>query len=142
MWVSGPTVLACTVVLAAEIPTSTAGRPPTAAEWAGGILGVVVLWLLGVLVRWAAVRGSARRSERAARRSRARLGDERLGIARELHDLVAHHASAVAVQASAARSNPAALPDAVRHIEEGGLRIAEAVRALADLAPPTLPGRP
>jgi signal transduction histidine kinase len=95
-----------------------------------------------VLVRWARGHAERRRAERAAQRSRARLGDERLGIARELHDLVAHHASAVAVQASAARSNPAALPDAVRHIEEGGLRIAEAVRTLADLAPPTLAGAP
>jgi len=33
-------------------------------------------------------------------------------------------------------------PDAVTHIEEGGLRIAEAVRALADLAPPTRPPAP
>ena len=128
LWVSAPTVLVCTLVLAAEIPLNTPGRSPTAVDWAAGTLGVVALWLVGVLVRLARRHRRARRPERAAGRSRARLTDERLSIARELHDLVAHHASAVAVQASAARSNPAALPDAVTHIEEGGLRIAEAVR--------------
>jgi len=111
-------------------------------ELPAGTLGVAAVWLVGVLVRQARCHRETRRAARAAGRSRARLTDERLSIARELHDLVAHHASAVAVQASAARSNPAALPDAVAHIEEGGLRIAEAVRALADLAPPTRPPAP
>jgi len=142
LWVSAPTVLVCTVVLAAEIPMNTPGRSPTAVDWAAGTLGVAAVWLVGVLVRQARRHRETRRAARAAGRSRARLTDERLSIARELHDLVAHHASAVAVQASAARSNPAALPDAVAHIEEGGLRIAEAVRALADLAPPTRPPAP
>ena len=142
LWVSAPTVLVCTVVLAAEIPMNTPGRSPTAVDWAAGTLGVAAVWLVGVLVRKARRHRETRRAARAAGRSRARLTDERLSIARELHDLVAHHASAVAVQASAARSNAAALPDAVTHIEEGGLRIAEAVRALADLAPPTRPPAP
>ena len=87
LWVSAPTVLVCTVVLAAEIPMNTPGRPLTAVDWAAGTLGVVAVWLL---VRQARRHRETRRAERAAGRSRARLTDERLGIARELHDLVAH----------------------------------------------------
>jgi signal transduction histidine kinase len=139
---SGCTVAACGVVLEAEVGLFEPGRPLTAGDWVMPVVVVGGLWLVGVLVRQARRHAEALRAERAAGRSRARLTDERLRIARELHDLVAHHASAVAVQASAARSNPAALPDAVTHIEEGGLRIAEAVRALADLAPPTRPPAP
>jgi signal transduction histidine kinase len=48
----------------------------------------------------------------------------------------------MAVQASAARSNPDAVTDALMHIEAGGLRIADAVQALADLGAPALPSAP
>ena len=131
----------CTVVLGGGDPDEHAG-PLAHRRRMGGRNAGRRRPVAGRVLVGARGRRGTRRAERAAERSRAQLGDERLGIARELHDLVAHHASAVAVQASAARSNPAALPDAVTHIEEGGLRIAEAVRALADLAPPTRPPAP
>ena len=56
---------------------------------------------------------------------------EREQLARELHDTVAHHVSAIAIQAQAAQvvgaTNPAAAQEALRVIE------AEATRALAEM---------
>jgi signal transduction histidine kinase len=50
------------------------------------------------------------RDERASSERRAVL-EERHRIARELHDVVAHHISAIAMQANAARARPSTHPD-------------------------------
>jgi signal transduction histidine kinase len=61
-----------------------------------------------------------RAGARASRLEQVRL-EERNSLARELHDTVAHHVSAIAVQAQAgiyvAESNPAAATEALRSIE-------------------------
>jgi signal transduction histidine kinase len=79
--------------------------------------------LLGVSVRW---RTHARRREL----EQLKL-EERGQLARELHDIVAHHVSAIAVRAQAGRvvaaSDPAAAVDALGVIED------EASRALAEM---------
>ena len=60
--------------------------------------------------------------------------EERLRIARELHDVVAHHVSAIGVQASAARrvldSDPEAAKGALGHIETGSRDAVAQMRSL------------
>jgi signal transduction histidine kinase len=102
-------------------------------------LGEPTLLSAVVLVAAGAVRarGDAQRrladSERAAREERARRAvlEERARIARELHDVVAHHMSVVAIQAEAAPYRVADPPaELVRAL--GTIR-ASAVQALGEL---------
>lgn len=69
------------------------------------------------------VRADQLAAEREERAKRAVL-DERVRIARELHDVVAHHVSVMGVQAGAARrilaSDPGRASDALFSIEESG----------------------
>jgi signal transduction histidine kinase len=73
-------------------------------------------------------------AERAEEEARRRVDDERLRIARELHDIVAHSMATISVQAGAAEhvleSNPAAAVDALRAIRlasKDGLRELRAI---------------
>lgn len=81
-------------------------------------LGVLIPWLVIALVG-IAMRYRAMLLEQ--QRKQARL-EERNALARELHDTVAHHVSAIAVQAQAAQfvaeSDPAAASSAMRAVEE------------------------
>jgi signal transduction histidine kinase len=97
--------------------------------------GPLAAWGIGALVRLA----RERRAADVDRLTRANLADERLRIARDLHDLVAHHVSAVAVQAAAARTGPEALAAALGPLEEGARHIETAAAELADLAPTDRP---
>lgn len=134
--VSGPAVLACSAVVALEFTMLPRPLPLTPLQALLSWLQVPALWGVGLAVRAIRLRAGRARAVAEEHRLRTRLGDERHRIARDLHDLVAHHCSAVAVQASAARAAPATLPEALDHIEESGRRIADAARDLADLAPP------
>ncbi|GAB3425159.1 sensor histidine kinase [Flindersiella endophytica] len=75
-----------------------------------------------LLVLGSAVRMSARARQRlleeerltAEERSRRRMLEERTRIARELHDVVAHHMSVITVQASTAEYRLPDLPEAAR----------------------------
>ncbi|WP_269453095.1 sensor histidine kinase [Yinghuangia sp. ASG 101] len=97
------------------------GEGLPSAGWAGG----VAAWLLVlaafsevVRVRRAYVAAERRRAaeEKAAREEadRARAGEERLRIARELHDVLAHHISLMNVQASVGLELMDAHPDQAR----------------------------
>lgn len=85
-------------------------------EYAGGVLAVVAPAGVGVLVR--RQREHNRRLEELAlyleqerdRRERAAIADERTRIARELHDIVSHALSIIAVQADAAEAAVARRP--------------------------------
>jgi signal transduction histidine kinase len=93
------------------------------------ILGAVAFLLsaaLGALVR-------SRAGDRMRQRDQVRLR-EREQLARELHDTVAHHVSAIAIRAQAGRTlaatEPAAAVDALEVIEESASRALTELRAL------------
>ena len=73
-------------------------------DWTATLLGVAVAWLAGDnlrqrRLRWESLEERARMLEREREdRARAAVAAERLRIARELHDVVAHAMSVIAVQ--------------------------------------------
>ncbi len=79
----------------------------TSADWTSSLLAILVAWLAGENLRsrrarWAALedRAAMLENEREERDRRA-VADERLRIARDLHDIVSHAMSVIAVQAGA-----------------------------------------
>jgi signal transduction histidine kinase len=69
--------------------------------------------------------------------ARQAVTEERARVARELHDVVAHHMSVMVVQAGAARAvagkDPHAADEALRHIEESGRAGLAEMRHLLDI---------
>ncbi|MGN9784449.1 sensor histidine kinase [Nonomuraea sp. ZG12] len=97
--------------------------PPSTARWSDHVAAIVVLvavWGGGRSLRLRRayleeLRDRATRLERAhAADTRAARAEERSRIARELHDVVAHHVSVMTVQAAAARKVLAADPELAR----------------------------
>ncbi|MCW3819467.1 sensor histidine kinase [Micromonospora sp. DR5-3] len=120
---SVPALLAALAVPAAAIAVFYAARLPslpTAAGsevplWAPGEIGVTgallaICWSVGRLVGW--------RRDLAARLARSQahtaVVDERLRIARELHDIVGHSMSLISVKATVANHLADSRPDEVR----------------------------
>ena len=99
----------------------------TASTWVASLLAVAVAWLWGENLRnrrarWAAMEERARRLEaEREERDRQAVTAERLRIARELHDVVAHSMSVIAVQSGVANhvidSRPAQARQALATIE-------------------------
>jgi signal transduction histidine kinase len=94
-------VVAMVTALAIQ-PTGVA----TSADWTSSLLAVAVAWLAGEnhrsrRARWSALeeRAAMLENEREERDRRA-VADERLRIARDLHDIVSHAVSVIAVQAA------------------------------------------
>lgn len=88
----------------------------------------------GVAVLLAAAAGGAAFRYRAESRRRAVdqiRSQERVGLARELHDTVAHHVSAIAVQAQAGRTMAGKRPEAA--LEALSVIEGEASRTLAEM---------
>jgi signal transduction histidine kinase len=88
-------------------------------DWLGWIAtaGFVIAWALGLLVRrWREDRERALARALAAERTRAAAAEravmaERLRIAREMHDIVAHTLSVIAVQSATARHQLDSYPE-------------------------------
>ncbi|MER6476751.1 sensor histidine kinase [Streptomyces filamentosus] len=112
----------------------------TVADYTGPADVIGGLAVLAAAAGGAAFRYRAESARRAVEQSRTQ---ERVGLARELHDIVAHHVSAIAVQAQAGRATagqrPGAALDALAAIEgEASRTLAEMramVRVLRDGAP-------
>ncbi|NUT96496.1 MAG: sensor histidine kinase [Saccharothrix sp.] len=122
-WGAGREVVLGSLVVVANLASSMALGHTSVSD---GLAGVVILSTtaaLGTALRfWA--KGRLRELDRVKSLERERL-------ARDLHDTVAHHVSAMAIRAQAglatAETNPRAAVDALRVIE------AEASRALAEM---------
>jgi signal transduction histidine kinase len=95
------------------------------------LLQLVAFWLAGVFVRdrrqaaWLAAQSAAlqRQAEQAAAAERAR-------IARELHDIIAHHLSVVVLHAAGARAAGRADPATLEEIEYSGRQALTETRRL------------
>ena len=125
-WGTGAARIGAVALIDFSLAISTIGR----SDWlvtliAGGAVMLVTI-LLGVLLRQRSV---SRMRELEAVRAR-----ERAGLARDLHDIVAHHVSAITVQAQAglatAAKNPAAAIAALEVIEAEASRTLSEMRAM------------
>jgi signal transduction histidine kinase len=110
-------------VMAVALAVALAVQPPgvvTAGTWLTSALVLVVAWLAGDNLwgrqrRWEALQDRAARLEtEREERARQAVTAERLRIARELHDVVAHAMSVVAVQAGVANHVIDSRPDLAR----------------------------
>jgi signal transduction histidine kinase len=107
---------------------STGGDGPNVAK---ALLQLMAFCLAGVLIRarrqavWMAARsaGRQRQAEQAAAAERAR-------IARELHDIIAHHLSVVVLHAAGARASGGADPATLEEIEHSGRQALNETRRL------------
>jgi signal transduction histidine kinase len=104
--------------------SAVAGDP--VGDTVGGAVVLMLACAVGFAVRYA---GELRAEEIAGLRSR-----EREELARELHDTIAHHVSAIAVRAQAGRvvaaTRPEAAVDALWVIEEEASRALEEMRSM------------
>jgi signal transduction histidine kinase len=141
-WGSGREIVRGTVVLLATFVLVIVTDDTPAVDAIGGLGFLLMPAVIGASVR---IRVTAR--ERQLERARS---GERERIARELHDTVAHHVSAMVIRAQAGRviagTDPGAAVEALEGVEEEGARTLEEMRAMvaalrdngagAELAPP------
>jgi signal transduction histidine kinase len=137
-------VAACALAVTAATP----GARDQSGAWGLFTVGALITasWVLGYAIRTRreyvaelrarAARLEAQEGERAARA----VVDEQLRIARELHDVIGHSISLIAIQAEAAarcaRSNPQAVPDYLSRISTASRQaLAEMRGVLAVLRP-------
>ena len=125
-WGSGREIVLGTGVMLAGFAVSAVTDGAPIGEQFVGLAFLFVPAMLGASVRF---RSTARERQLAQVRSR-----ERERLARELHDTVAHHVSAMVISAQAgrviARTDPAAAVDALEGVEEEGARTLEEMRAM------------
>ncbi|MGW8766130.1 sensor histidine kinase [Streptomyces sp. NPDC055815] len=141
-WGSGREIVLGSAVILTTFALGVVADEVPAAEQVGGFVFLSLPGLIGAAVRfW----GTARERQLEQVRSR-----EREQLARELHDTVAHHVSAMVISAQAGRvlagTDPSAAVEALEGVEEEGARTLEEMRAMvaalrdrgagAELAPP------
>ena len=139
-WASGRHAVIGLVMVAFPLIVTSFEGDNSVGDTIGGIIIILVMAELGAAVRY---QDNSRTRRLAEIRER-----ERKELARELHDTVAHHVSAIAVQAQAGRTvgvdRPDAALDALATIEEAASRTLEEMRsivgALRDDDPEMAPG--
>lgn len=125
-WASGRDIVLGSVLPLTAFVLSVVVDDLAPSEQIGGFVVLAFPAVLGASVRfWS----TSRRRELDELRSR-----ERVQFARELHDTVAHHVSAIVIRAQAGRvvtaADPAAAVQALEAIEEEGARTLDAMRAM------------
>jgi signal transduction histidine kinase len=125
-WGSGREVVLGGAVILAAFAMSVVTDDTPAGDQVGGFVFLLLPGVIGASVRlWSTSR------ERQLERVRAR---EREQLARELHDTVAHHVSAIVIRAQAGRvvagTNSSAAVEALEGIEEEGARTLEEMRSM------------
>ena len=105
--VSAPILVA---VVIGSVFTFALADSPDASDVAVGYLSWITAWFLGDAIRTQRERTAWIEARREDDARRAVLG-ERMAIARDLHDIVAHHVSVIAVQAEGAQSVLATRPE-------------------------------
>ncbi|MCC2033263.1 sensor histidine kinase [Microbacterium allomyrinae] len=128
-WGRGRALIAGGMLVAIGIVVSAFTPPLTPGDTVGGIAVAVATSTLGVAFRW-------RSRARARELDQVRL-IERAQLARDLHDTVAHHVSAIAIQAQAgtavAATDPAATAGVLRAIEGEATRTLREMRSMVGL---------
>ena len=122
-WASGREALIGTAIIAVPAGLSFATTETPFGEVIGGVTVLVASFALGAAMRYRAV---ARQREVQQVRTL-----ERGELARELHDTVAHHVSAIAIQAQAGRA--VAATDPASAVETLAVIEAEASRTLYEM---------
>jgi signal transduction histidine kinase len=106
------------------------GDPSDAADVAVGYFSGITAWVVGDTIRTQRERTAWMMGRRVEDAQRAAT-QERLAIARDLHDIVAHNVSVIAVQAEAAQAVLTTQPERAGHAME---QVADAARtALGEL---------
>ena len=125
-WGSGRAMIVAGVLVGGGMLLTFVSSSPTPADVIGGAAVAVTTGTLGVALRW-------RSGARARELDQARLV-EREQLARDLHDTVAHHVSAIAIQAQAgaavAGTDPDATAEVLRTIEGEASRTLREMRAM------------
>ncbi len=123
---------ACAAYAVFAVVLHALGSPERPADFAVFFLALTAFWAGGAYVR-------RRRAEEAERRRLAALAataEERARIARELHDVVTHHVTAMVVQADAAQfltGSPGRVVEGLTAISGTGRRALTELRSLLDV---------
>lgn len=130
------TVVAATVAYAGlAIALRALGSPDGLAAFLVFYLSLAACWVLGSVVR----RQRAEEAERRRLAAAAATAAERVRIARELHDVVTHHVTAMVVQSGAAQyaaGSPDRVTTALASIGDTGRRALTELRSLLDVLDP------
>lgn len=128
-WGSGRAIIGGLAVVVVGWVVTLMWNAPTVADAIGGLAVVLLTSALGFTRRW-------RAGARARSIERVRML-EREQLARDLHDTVAHHVSAIAIQAQAgsvvAASDPAAAADVLRVIDKEASRTLDEMRSMVGM---------
>ena len=135
--------LAALIVALAVVGFGQVADSDPVSEVATALVMTTLPWYVGrqIRIRRKAVRERAEHLEwKRATEAQRVIADARSGIARELHDVVAHNVSVMTVQAGVARlvvaDNPEQAQEAIGAVEEAGRRALDELRHLLGVLRP------